>query len=257
MIKFSWLSSVPSVYLTLIVMGIILISFWMGIVVRKKIKKPDEIDLGSVESALLGLLALMLAFTFSLSNGRYENRLKVVVEEANDIGTAILRADLYEDSARNIFRAEFKNYVDARIAFFDAGRDLKLVKASMDSTTAVQNRLWALAATLGRDRNNLHRTAQMVPALNAMIDITSTSTAVFLTKVPDLIMILLFLLCITSSFMLGYSRGIKTDWIMTIIFALMIGITIFTILDLDRARSGVINTDWVNEFIRMLRPMVE
>ena len=52
------------------------------------------------------------------------------MEEANDIGTAILRSDLYPDSIRNEFRKDFKNYVQARIEFFDAGHDLAKVKVS-------------------------------------------------------------------------------------------------------------------------------
>jgi hypothetical protein len=256
MIKYSFLTSIPSIYLTLIVMAIMLVFFWIGIWVRKKRKlETDDAGLGAVEGALLGLLALLLGFTFSLSNSRYDSRLKVIIEEANDIGTAILRADLYPDSIRNAMRAEFKNYVETRIEFFEAGKDLPRVMAAMDSTTAIQNRLWNIAATLGRDRDNLHRTAQMIPALNAMIDVTTTRAALTLAKVPDLILFLLFLLCFTSSFMLGYSKGIKNDWIVTIIFSLMIGITIFTILDLDRPRSGVITMDGVNDNIRLLRTM--
>jgi hypothetical protein len=256
MIRYSFLTSIPTIYLTLIVMVLMLIFFWIGIWVRKKRQlETDESGLGAVEGALLGLLALLLGFTFSLSNSRYDSRLKVIIEEANDIGTAVLRADLYPDSIRDAFRAEFKKYVEVRVEFFEAGKDLPRVKAAMDSTTAIQNRLWNIAATLGRDRDNLHRTAQMIPALNAMIDVTTTRAALTLAKVPDLIIILLFTLCFTASFMLGYSRGVKNDWIVTFIFALMIGITIFTILDLDRPRSGVINMDQVNDNIRLLRTM--
>ncbi len=258
MIKFSLLNMIPTIYLTLIVMAIMLVFFQLGILVRKrfvKAWKSEESSLGAVEGALLGLLALLLGFTFSLSNNRYDKRISIIVEEANDIGTAILRADLYPDSIRDAFRAEFKRYVDVRIDFFEAGKDLPRVKAAMDSTVAIQNRIWNIAATLGRDRDNLHRTSQMIPALNAVIDVTTTRTALTLAKVPDLIIYLLFMLCFTASFMLGYSKGAKNDWIVTGIFALMIGITIFTILDLDRPRSGVITMDQVNDNIKMLRTM--
>ncbi len=258
MIKFSFLSTIPSFLLTLIVMAVMVSCLWLGIRIRKKHKGAPENDdsgLGAIEGSMLGLLALLLGFTFSLSNSRYDSRLKIVVEEANDIGTAILRADLYPDSVRNLFRTEFERYVDTRIAYFDAGKDLAKVAEMIDSTTAIQNRIWNIAATLGRDRDNLHRTSQMIPALNAMIDVTTTRLALGKAKVPDLIILLLFMLCFTSSFMLGYSRGGKNDWIVTIIFALMIGITIYTILDLDRSRSGVITMDQVNDNIRALKSM--
>lgn len=256
MLKFSLLHMIPTIYLTILVMLMMLLFFKLGIWVRNKTgKDKDESSIGTIEGSLLGLLALLLGFTFSLSNSRYDQRLNVVIEEANDIGTAVLRADLYPDSVRQEFRKEFKRYVDARIEFFESGRDLQRVQAAMDSTSAIQSRLWKIATTLGQDKDNFHRSSQMIPALNAMFDITTTRTAINLAKVPDLILYLLFMLCFTASFMLGYSKGIKNDWVVTVIFAIMVGITIFTILDLDRPRTGVITMDQVNEQVRALRTM--
>ena len=50
--------------------------------------------LGAVEGALFGLMGLVLAFTFSGAISRFDDRRKLIVEEANDIGTAYLRVDL-------------------------------------------------------------------------------------------------------------------------------------------------------------------
>jgi len=123
MIRYSFLTSIPTIYLTLIVMAIMLVFFWIGIWVRKKRQlETDESSLGAVEGALLGLLALLLGFTFSLSNSRYDSRLKVIIEEANDIGTAVLRADLYPDSIRDAFRAEFKNMWKSVLSFLRPGK---------------------------------------------------------------------------------------------------------------------------------------
>ena len=258
MIKLSFLNTIPTIYLTLGVMGMMFIFFRTGVWIKSQSKKKlENSSLGAAEGSLLGLLALLLGFTFSLSNSRYDHRLSLVVEEANDIGTAILRADLYPDSIRQEFRREFRNYVDTRIFYFEAGKDLTKVRAAIDSTNAIQNRLWKLASTLGQDKDNFHRSSQMIPALNAMIDITTTRVAASLSKVPDLIMYLLFLLCFTASFMIGYNQGPMNDWVFTVIFLLMVGVTIFTILDLDRPRTGVITMDKVNDHIRMLRTMLE
>lgn len=259
MFDFSFLSTISSFYMTIMVMFMMIVFFWVGIKFKhykaKARHQNEEDGLGAVEGSLLGLLALMLSFTFSLSNARYDQRLKIVVEEANDIGTAILRADLYPDSIRIPLKAEFKKYVDTRVEFFEAGRDLPRVAAAMDSTTAIQDRIWKIVSAAGQDKEQFHRSSQMIPALNAMIDITTTRTAMTLAKVPDLILYLLFLLCVTASFMLGYARGVKNDWVVTAIFALMVGITIFTIIDLDRPRSGVITMESVNKNISNLRTM--
>src|SRR5512138_2372613 len=82
---------------------------------KLQMEELEKSGFGAVEGSLLGLLALMLAFTFSLSSSHYDRRIQVINEEANDIGTAILRADLYPDSVRKEFRKDFKQYIETRI----------------------------------------------------------------------------------------------------------------------------------------------
>ena len=55
----------------------------------------------AIQASLLGVLALILGFTFSLSLQRYDSRSEAVVDEANAIGTTYLRAQLLPVSIRN------------------------------------------------------------------------------------------------------------------------------------------------------------
>ena len=59
-------------------------------------KNPEAVaeGMGPLETALLGLLSLLLSFTFSMSASRYDSRRTAIVTEANDISTAVLNADL-------------------------------------------------------------------------------------------------------------------------------------------------------------------
>ena len=82
------------------------------------------IDLGAINGTLLGLLGLLLAFTFSMASSRFDSRRQLVIEEANDIGTVILRTDFFPDSTRRLLRGTLKEYVEARIAFYQAGMDI-------------------------------------------------------------------------------------------------------------------------------------
>ena len=69
---------------------------------RKRKQWPDaEIGGGGVVlTAMMALLGLILAFTYSASASRYDARKQAVIVEANDIGTAFLRAGLVDDPGR-------------------------------------------------------------------------------------------------------------------------------------------------------------
>lgn len=254
----SFLIRHPSWEITIALMFAMILFYWIGLrmrvfVFKRTEHKPDSI--GTIEGSLLGLLALMLSFTFSMSSGRHDKRIDIIIQEANNIGTAVLRADLYPDSLRIPLRQELKKYLEARINFYEVGSDLKKVSVANDSAVAIQNRIWAIAAKAGQDKEHLHRTAQMIPALNDMIDIVTTRNAALIAKVPDLIIYLLFLLSLTSSFILGYSGGAKNDWLVSISFTIMISLAVFMILDLDRPRTGIITSKDANQQIIALRAM--
>ena len=255
----SFLTRFTSIEITIVVIILMIMFYWLGrFMIQKFIQlNPDQRDKnsGMVVGSLLGLLALILSFTFGLSNGRYDKRMTVVVEEANIIGTAILRADLYPDSIRNLLRTEFKNYVETRIAYQEAGRNLPKIYEALDSANASQQRLWKIVTTAAQDRDNLVRTSNMVPAMNQLIDIVTVRNAVAIAKVPDLVIFLLFILCFSASFLLGYLSPAKPEWGIVTCFLIMIGLAIYMILDLDRPRSGIINLKDMNYFITSLRSM--
>jgi len=71
--------------------------------------------INGIQSAVLGLLALLLAFTCSLALQRYDSRSVAVVDEANAIGTAFLRTDLLPAPFRKEAREAISAYLDARV----------------------------------------------------------------------------------------------------------------------------------------------
>jgi hypothetical protein len=237
----------------------IIIAFLIGNRIRRykesKGMTTEDKSIGALEGSLLGLLALLLSFTFGMSSSRHDRRVNIINEEANAIGTAVLRADLYPDSIRQAFRKDFEAYLETRIRFFSVKADIPAIVKSLQDGQALQATLWERASSLGRDKENLHRTSQMIPALNEMFDIASTRTAATIDKVPEIIFYLLFLISVTASLMVGYAGGIKPDWTMVLSFSLMISMTVYLIVDLDRPRKGAITMDKANEQIVQLRSM--
>jgi hypothetical protein len=111
---------------------------WLGTTFRKFQERRDKIheikELGSLENSMLGLLGLLLALLLGCTWKNSLTRRRIIVEEANAIGTAILRADLYPDSVRSILRKDFQQYIETRISYYEAGVDEENIKKTLDSS---------------------------------------------------------------------------------------------------------------------------
>ncbi len=255
--EFTFLQTTSTVLVAVVLFFLLIAFYILGYRLRLQIISHRENqtveDLGAINGTLLGLLALLLAFSFGMSNSRYDTRRELIIEEANDIGTVILRTDFFPDSVRQRMRNHLKEYVEARIEFYEAHMNLEKAYAAMVRANEISAHLWAVTTTFAREEPVLTKTSELIPALNAMMDITTTRRAAGEATIPDSIMYFLFVLCLTSSFLLGYDRKNKFDWVVVIGFALMLSTTVFTIIDLDRPRSGLIDMDRPNQRIMELR----
>ena len=72
-------------------------------------------NVSTLESAILGLLALIIGFTFAMALTRFEARRAAVLNEANAIGTTALRARLLPEPHRTDILKLLKEYVQIRV----------------------------------------------------------------------------------------------------------------------------------------------
>jgi len=214
--------------------------------------------LGSLENAMLTLLGLLLAFTFGIGISKFETRRTIIVSESNAIGTAVLRCQLYPDSLQKILRNDFRNYIEARIQYYEAGTDAEKISKSISEASVYSSKIWNTVLTLPPSTDNLLRGNVMIPALNEMIDIMSTRDAERNAGIPSLIFVTLLLLTLTGSFLVGYDQSSsKRSKIFVTGFAFMTSVTIYLILELDRPRSGLINLHSAEYYMENLRSMVK
>jgi Na+/H+ antiporter NhaC len=253
------LYEIPAWLIASVIFVLVIIINWAGFRLRKKQiagKTEAEIDsIGSIEGAMLGLMALLLAFSFGMAATKFDERRKIIVEEANDIGTAILRSDLYSDSIRKLFLQDFSSYLDARIAYYNAGVNNDNIRLALEKAEVISARLWK-RATLSHDPSNPARTLQMIPALNSMIDIVTTRESARESKVPPLILFMLLILTLVSAFLTGYNyKGKRRSMVMVTGFALMMALTLYLVMELDRPRRGLISLDAAQAKIAELKKL--
>ena len=240
----SFIHKTDALILSLFLFLAMLLMVQLGRIAGKKWKQEESETKGIsfLLSAIFGLSAFILAFTFGMSASRYSNVRDLIIEEANDIGTALLRSNLYSDSVKDAFRADFKKYIDARISFYDhvANKPL-LIKAKMDAEKA-RTDLWLRAAQQSKQPNMVIPSNNMIPALNNMFDSATTIEMTLYARVPDLIIYMLFILGLVTSFIGGYTSKDfrKKDWIIIIAFALFSSMVTYITLDLGRPMRGII-----------------
>src|ERR1700709_1033761 len=91
----------PLVLVLLFVAG--LMGVWLQTRYRTTVDGASS-SFKTIESAVLGLLALLLGFSFAMAVSRYDLRKQLEVDEANAIGTTWLRTDALAEPARAIER---------------------------------------------------------------------------------------------------------------------------------------------------------
>lgn len=222
-----------------------------------KLQVDDE-GVGAVEGALFGLLGLIMAFTFGMAGSRYDTKRTVITEEANTIGTAFLRIDLYpNDSAKSILKGHFKQYIEARIKNHQAGFNSLDQQLTKDRSDSISQLIWNHVIQLAKVSENHLATMQMIPAINDVFDIVTTRESALKARVPDSIMWLLFLMILACSFLIGFSLPVKkkVNLISIIGFVVLSLLVVFVILDLDRPARGLINLSEQTNVMVDLRKM--
>jgi uncharacterized protein (DUF2164 family) len=196
----------------------------------------------TIESALLGLLALLLGFAFAMAITRFDVRKQVVMEEANDLQTTFLRAQLLRQPYQAESSRLLREYVDSRVAYYQAGADRQKIRDALERTSQLQIRLWTVAVAAVRYDSNEVTTGYYVQSLNGLIDDHTKRLAAMENHVPEFILLLLVFVATMSIGVTGYSAGLKRARLLVLraILAILVAATLLVIVDLDRPRRGLI-----------------
>ena len=228
------------------------------IAVSRLARNADDAAKGATaaEGAVFGLLGLLIAFSFSGAASRFEDRRHLIVEEANAIGTAYLRLDLLSADARTELQALFRRYVDVRLATYRGPEDVAASELKRAEGTKLQEEIWAKALAASRNPEVPPQTAiLLLPALNEMIDITSTRVMATLNHPPPIVFMLLGGLSLIGAMLVGYGTSINKDrsWFHTLVFAAILSLTVYVIIDLEFPRLGFIRVDSADQVMIELR----
>jgi thiamine monophosphate kinase len=143
--------SLPTIFLVgfVVILGASEIGRWLGVHTDGR----GGGNVSTLEGAVLGLLALMIGFTFAMALSRFEARRDAVLAEANAIGTTALRARLLQEPNRGEVLKLLKDYVTTRLNITQGPSSQTELTAAIDRSNALQEALWQRAMTLAAKDN--------------------------------------------------------------------------------------------------------
>lgn len=209
----------------------------------------------AAEAAVVALLGLLIAFTFSGAGSRFDTRRDLIVQETNAIGTAWLRIDLLPADRQQQVRDLFRKYVDARLDTYRAVPDMKAVAAAMARADALQREIWSSSVAGARETGSTPAYTLLLPALNEMIDITTTRTAATRMHPPLAVYTILAVLALVASVFAGYGMSGRrvVSWIHRFGFAVVITVAVYLIVDFEFPRLGLIRVNSMDQLMVDLR----
>lgn len=220
--------------------GATILGLWAGRSLshhREALREP----FGVVQAALLTLVGLIMAFGLAMAVGRYESRRAAVVDDANTIGTAYLRAQTLREPARSRSLPLFARYADASIELSRSVPGSAAQERAIATESLLQRRLWRLAGDALDGQPTQSAPRLYVESLNEMIDMQTTRVAALNNRVPSPILLVQVIGAATALALLALYLAMLSRGVVTVLLAAgLLTLLLFVTFDLDRPARGFI-----------------
>jgi hypothetical protein len=233
-----------SLELGLLVFGIVLGTTLAGVVIGRRLRAHADVlrePVGVLQAALLGLVALILAFGLTLAVGRYDARRAAVVQTANAIGTTYLRAQTLREPMRRRSLDELVQYTDATILLSRAVPGTAAARAAIADGEELQRSLWRSAgeALAGSPTDSAPRL--YVETLNEMIDMQTVQVSALNNRVPTAVLGIEIVGAAVALGLLALYLAILTRGVVSVVLAAaLVSVLLLITFDLDRPVRGLV-----------------
>jgi hypothetical protein len=230
-----------AVFVTAVLFGLAEVGYRIGLRLFAAHDEARRSQIGGVQGAMLGLLGLLLGFTFSMAVNRYEQRRDLVLKEANAIGTTWMRAGLLPEAHRGSVKDLLRRFTDVRIKTQAVSDDPVQLANGVRQSGEIETELWRHAEAAASAAPT-PITATFIVTLNEMIDTDAERVTASRNAIPEAVWILLIIAasfgCLTSAYGSG-AQGVRsafTSWVLP----LLVTVAIVLIFDLMNTHQGVV-----------------
>jgi len=238
-----------SVLIGAVLLGLMLLAAESGYRLGRR-ERPSHTGLTrtqlvSMQGSTLGLLALLLGFTFAMALSRFEQRKQMVVQESNAIGTAALRSQFLPAARQAEVAALFCGYVGFRLESVLRTCQGSAERALLDvEDHRVQQQLWLIAAEAAAADPRSVPLGLFLQAMNELIDVKSTRDIAVANHVPESVLLFLLAFAVLVAGILGYGNGSAGARLvgMTSAYSVVVVLVVLLIIDLDHPQQGLART---------------
>lgn len=200
-------------------------------------------DLGSTQegyvvSAVLGLLALLMGFTFSMAADRHSNRHGLVTYEANAIVTTYALTQTFEEPHRIKISALLLEYFEIRLALGEAGGEQKVERLLEESEQIQEKISVASLAAIATVRDDI--SSAYLSSTVGMFEVGQMRTVARRAHIPTHIYTILFIYMGISAAVMGYAFSGSPQAVTNGTLFVLLTMSMLLIIDLDRPSSGYI-----------------
>jgi hypothetical protein len=190
--------------------------------------------------ASMALLGLLLAFTFAIALGKYDQRRLAVVAESNAIGYFYTCASLLKGTYRSELQDVIRDYAKDQL---DIPHETLAGADEKEATTRTLKRFARMTKIV--DEAIAAGTPIAVPLTNTLNNVTSSNAfrlAMYQEGLRWSIVLLLFLAAVAPAFLIGEKQGAtqKAHLSGSISFIVIVALVVYVILDLNQPHRGMI-----------------
>lgn len=207
---------------------------------RLGVRDSKEANVSTLEASVLGLLALMLSFTFAMAVTRFDERRDALLKEANAIGTAALRARLLPSPYNAKSLDLLRELIAVRLDLAKSVAEPRIFDAGLQRSNTLQETLWREAKSAMVKDNAMVPTGLYIQALNDVFDSQESRLTAFRHRVPRVVFLALYGIAAIGVGFAGYASGLeRRRWRLPVyIVNILVALVILLIQDIDRPDSG-------------------
>lgn len=235
----AWLgaSGLLSVFIFVSVISAVFLGRFVGHHSHKKSNGVKNSTDDTLVSAILGLMALVLAFTFSGAAGRMDQRERLIAAETSAISSAYSALRYVSDTDQNTIKPLFRTLASQRAVLFENVTDSALFLDRQKQIDATINQMQdaAYLASLKAAPEARPLATEFVKLVNAMGSAYTNQLQAMWFHPPKIIWMTLILLILIGSFLAGYKMGVtqRRERLLSFMFAALISCAVYLILSME------------------------